>query len=153
MEAMRKNVSQAFTVTVLWAISSFYPFSFQLLWTYYLNFTFGRRLYLLLLFPGLCSYKLHSSSLPSIIPFFSTALDHIHQYRVKKKKSKNMPANALDIRDTGSISLSVRCPGRGHSNPLQCSLTGSIRLQRVRHHWSNIACIEMLFHFSILQTK
>ena len=85
--------------------------------------------------------------------FFSTALDYIHQYRVKKKKKKNLPANALDVRDTGSISPSVRCPGRGHSNPLQCSLTGSIGLQRVRHHWSNIACIEMLFHFSILQTK
>ena len=151
MEAMRKNVSQAFTVTVLWAISSFYPFSFQLLWTYYLNFTFGRRLHLLLLFPGLCSYKLHSSSLPSIIPFFP--LHWIIYINIELKKKKKLPANALDIRDTGSISPSVRCPGRGHSNPLQCSLTGSIGLQRVRHHWSNIACIEMLFHFSILQTK
>ena len=34
---------------------------------------------------------------------------------------KNLPANAGDVRDTGSISGSGRSPGGGHSNPLQYS--------------------------------
>ena len=33
----------------------------------------------------------------------------------------NSPANAGDIRDTGSISQSGRSPGGGHGNPLQYS--------------------------------
>jgi len=32
---------------------------------------------------------------------------------------KNLPANAGDIRDVGSIPVSGRCPGRGRGNPLQ----------------------------------
>ena len=34
---------------------------------------------------------------------------------------KNPPANAGDIRDTGSIPGSERSPGGGHGNPLQYS--------------------------------
>ena len=34
---------------------------------------------------------------------------------------KNLPANAGDIRDSGSIPGSGRSPGRGHGNPLQFS--------------------------------
>ena len=34
---------------------------------------------------------------------------------------KNLPANAGDIRDTGSIPGSERSPGEGHGNLLQCS--------------------------------
>ena len=34
---------------------------------------------------------------------------------------KNPPANAGDIRDTGSIPGLGRSPGRGHGNPLQYS--------------------------------
>ena len=34
---------------------------------------------------------------------------------------KNLPANAGDIRDTGSIPELGRSPGRGHGNPLQYS--------------------------------
>ena len=34
---------------------------------------------------------------------------------------KNPPANAGDIRDTGSIPGSGRSPGGGHGNPLQYS--------------------------------
>ena len=34
---------------------------------------------------------------------------------------KNPPANAGDIRDTGSIPGSGRFPGEGHDNPLQYS--------------------------------
>ena len=60
---------------------------------------------------------------------------------------KNLPANAGDIRDVGSIPELERSPGEGHSNPFQYSClenpmdrsglqsTGS---QRVRHNWSNI---------------
>ena len=34
---------------------------------------------------------------------------------------KNLPANAKDIRNTGSILGLVRSPGAGHGNPLQYS--------------------------------
>ena len=57
---------------------------------------------------------------------------------------KNPPANAGDIRDTGSIPGSGRSPGGGHSNLLQYFAWGipwtkepgrlqSIGSQRVRH--------------------
>ena len=34
---------------------------------------------------------------------------------------KNLPANAADIRDTGSIPRLGKSPGGGHGNPLQYS--------------------------------
>ena len=34
---------------------------------------------------------------------------------------RNVPASAGDIRDAGSVPGSGRCPGGGHSNPLQYS--------------------------------
>ena len=34
---------------------------------------------------------------------------------------KNLPANAGDLRDAGSVSGSGRSPGEGNGNPLQCS--------------------------------
>ena len=34
---------------------------------------------------------------------------------------KNLPANAEEVRDVGSIPGSRRSPGGGHSNPLQYS--------------------------------
>ena len=34
---------------------------------------------------------------------------------------KNLPANAGDLRDSGSIPGSKRSPGEGHGNPLQYS--------------------------------
>ena len=34
---------------------------------------------------------------------------------------KNLPTNAGDIRDAGSITESGRSPGEGHGNPLQYS--------------------------------
>ena len=58
---------------------------------------------------------------------------------------KNLPANAEDIRDMGSISGLGRSPGGGHGNPLQYShlekpmdrrawrATQSIALKRVGH--------------------
>ena len=38
---------------------------------------------------------------------------------------KNLPANAGDIRDTGSIPGSGRSPGGGHGNPLQYYCLGN----------------------------
>ena len=38
---------------------------------------------------------------------------------------KNLPANAGDARDTGSISGSRRSPGGGNGNPLQYSCPGN----------------------------
>ena len=57
---------------------------------------------------------------------------------------KNLPANARDIRDAGSIPGLGRSPGGGHGNPLQYSCLENpmdrepgglqfIGLQRVRH--------------------
>ena len=34
---------------------------------------------------------------------------------------KNLPANSGDLKDMGSIPGWQRCPGGGHSNPLQYS--------------------------------
>ena len=34
---------------------------------------------------------------------------------------KNLPTNAGDVRDAGSIPGSEKAPGRGNGNPLQCS--------------------------------
>ena len=34
---------------------------------------------------------------------------------------KNLPANAVDVRDVGSVLGSGRSPGGGHGNPLQYS--------------------------------
>ena len=56
----------------------------------------------------------------------------------------NLPANAGDIRDVGSMPGLGRSPGGGHNNPLQCSCLEipwteepggqqSIRPHRVRH--------------------
>ena len=38
---------------------------------------------------------------------------------------KNPPANARDVRDTGSIPGSKGSPGEGNRNPLQCSCLGN----------------------------
>ena len=38
---------------------------------------------------------------------------------------KTLPANAVEVRDAGSIPGSGRSPGRGHSNPLQYSCLGN----------------------------
>ena len=57
---------------------------------------------------------------------------------------KNLPANAGDIRDLGSILGSRRSPGGGHGNPLQYLVwripwteepgeLQSLGLQRIRH--------------------
>ena len=59
---------------------------------------------------------------------------------------KNLPANAGDARDMGSIPESGRSPGVGNGNPLQYSCLenfmdrgawwATVRLQRVRHDWA-----------------
>ena len=61
---------------------------------------------------------------------------------------KNLPADAGDIRDMGSIPGLGRSPGGGHSNPLQYSCLENpvdrgalldIELQRVEHNCINLA--------------
>ena len=52
---------------------------------------------------------------------------------------KNLPVNAEDIGDIGSIPGSERFPGGGNGNPLPIFLPGeshgqSMRSQRVRHN-------------------
>ena len=39
---------------------------------------------------------------------------------------KNLPANAGDPRDVGSIPGSERFPGGGNGNPVQCSCLGNL---------------------------
>ena len=62
---------------------------------------------------------------------------------------KNLPANAGDIRDMGSIPELGRFPGGGHGNPLQDSCLENPMdrgvqwaavhgVTRVRHDWSNL---------------
>ena len=53
---------------------------------------------------------------------------HIHEFILPQMGAsqvvlvvKNLPANAGDIRDVGSISGSGRSPGEGNGNPLQSS--------------------------------
>ena len=43
---------------------------------------------------------------------------------------KNLPANARDTRDVGSIPGSGRSPGEGNGNPLQYSCLGKSHGQR-----------------------
>jgi len=57
---------------------------------------------------------------------------------------KNLPANAGEIRDTGSIPGPGRSPGEGHGNPLQYSClenpmdTGAWQatIQKVTKSWT-----------------
>ena len=68
---------------------------------------------------------------------------------------KNLPANAGEIRDVGSIPGLRRSPGEENGNPLQHSCLENpmdrgawqatvLGLQRVRHDWSNLARIHTL---------
>ena len=64
---------------------------------------------------------------------------------------KNLPTNAVDIREAGSVPGLGRCPGGRHGNPLQYSCLENpmdrgawwarvMRSKRVGHNWSNWAC-------------
>ena len=63
---------------------------------------------------------------------------------------KNPPANAGDIRDTGSIPGMGRAPGGGHGNPLQYSWlknpTDRGAWLRVKLNWSDLACMHSWQH-------
>ena len=55
---------------------------------------------------------------------------------------KNLPANAGDLRDVGSIPGSERFPGGAHGNPLQYS-----RLENAMDKtawWATVKCLEEL---------
>ena len=49
----------------------------------------------------------------------------VHEASQVELVVKNLPANAGDIRDLGSIPGLGRSPGRGHGNPLQFSCLGN----------------------------
>ena len=58
---------------------------------------------------------------------------------------KNLPGNAEDTRDEGSISGSGRSPGEGNGNPLQYSgLENSMGSQRVRHDQATFTFTDFL---------
>ena len=44
---------------------------------------------------------------------------------VKRKEKKNLPANAGDVSDVGSIPGLGRSPGEGNGNPLQYTCLGN----------------------------
>ena len=55
---------------------------------------------------------------------------------------KNLPSNAGDSRDMGSIPGSGRCPGEGNGNPLQYFLPGKFHEQRNMAGYTPWACKE-----------
>ena len=67
---------------------------------------------------------------------------------------KNLPANAGDVRDTGSIPESRRSPGEGNGNPLQYScLENSMgrgawkaTVHRVTESWTQLTWLSMHTH-------
>ena len=75
--------------------------------------------------------------------------------------AKNLPANAGDVRNLGSILKSGRSPGEGHGNPLsilawripmdrgtwRSTVQGS---QRVGHDWSDLAHTHSTWHRIII---
>ena len=64
---------------------------------------------------------------------------------------KNLPANARDIRDTGSIVGLGRSHGEGNGNPLQYSClespmdrgTWRARVHRVTQSWTQLKCLSI----------
>ena len=64
---------------------------------------------------------------------------------------KNPPANAGDIRDTGSISGSGRSPGGGYGNPFQYPCLENLMdrgawgatVHRVAHSWTQLKGLSM----------
>ena len=56
---------------------------------------------------------------------------------------KNLPANAGDIRDTGSFPGLGRFPGGGHDNPLQYSCLENPHGQRSLEDYSPWGCKEL----------
>ena len=56
---------------------------------------------------------------------------------------KNLLANSGDIRDTGLIPESGRCPGRGHGNPLKYSYLENPHGQRGLVGYSPWDCKEL----------
>ena len=74
---------------------------------------------------------------------------------------KNLPANAGDIRDMGSIPGLGTFPGGGHgSNPVQCSVENPTDRgawwatvhgsQRVRNDWCDLVQVQCLPHMEVI---
>ena len=109
----------------------------------------------------LCKRKPIPASLEMFIYVIQHLLANIHNdWHILAKVSqvalvvKNLPANAVDIRNVGLIPGLGRYPGEGHGNPLQYSfLENSLDrgawwatvhgVARVRHDWSDLAHISV----------
>ena len=74
---------------------------------------------------------------------------------------KNPPANAGDIKDAGSISVSGRSPGEGHGNPLQYSCwenpmhrgAWQATVQGVANSWTGLKQLSMHTRIFLLYIK
>ena len=81
-----------------------------------------------------------------------------HSFAIRASKWwQNLPANAGDVRNVGSVPEVGRSPGGGHAThssilawriPWTVELGGlqCIASQRVRHDWSDIACMHARTH-------
>ena len=73
-----------------------------------------------------------------------------------KKKKKNSPGNAGDIRDAGSIPGSGRSHGEGNGNPFQYSCLGTpmdrgvwqAAIHRVAKSWTRLKQLSLHAHIS-----
>ena len=74
---------------------------------------------------------------------------------------KNLPANAGDIRDTGSVPGLGRSPGRRHGNPLQYSCLENpmdrgawkAAVHGVAEGWTRLSNFTFTFHFHALEKE
>ena len=67
---------------------------------------------------------------------------------------RNLPANARDVRDAGSVPGSGRSPGGGHGNPLQSSC---LENPMVRAAWRatvhGVTELDTTEHYSVLRPE
>ena len=74
---------------------------------------------------------------------------------------KNLPANAADIKDAGSILELGRSPGEGNGNPLQYSCLGNpmdrgawwATVHRVAKSWIQLKRLSMHAHILLIVYK
>ena len=91
-----------------------------------------------------------SGWLPSL--FYSLVLVRAFQVALVVK---NLPANAGDLRDEGSIPGLGRSPGEGHGNPIQYSCLenlmdrGACGVCGVAKSWTRLS--DLYFHFPLIQ--
>ena len=73
----------------------------------------------------------------------------------------NLPANAGDIRDVGSVFGILQSPGEGNGNPLQCSCLENpmnrgawwAAVHGVARSWTRLSDFTFTFHFHALEKE